>query len=178
MGSLPLDDGARTAPDHRGWCAFVPQQPDATLHPLMTVRSIIREATLIAGVEAPDYDELVGSLGLPTDVLHRRPHQLSGGQRQRVALARLFLRNPELILLDEPLEGLDQVTRRKLHNDILAFTKEKTVLYITHQLEGLELMNRILFMEKGRIVEDGTFSELIAKKGRFYAYCRLTMASV
>ena len=103
---------------------------------------------------------------------------LSGGERQRVALARLFLRNPELILLDEPLEGLDQVTRRKLHNDILAFTKEKTVLYITHQLEGLELMDRILFMEKGRIVEDGTFSELIAKKGRFYAYCRLTMASV
>ena len=103
---------------------------------------------------------------------------LSGGERQRVALARLFLRNPELILLDEPLEGLDQVTRRKLHNDILAFTKEKTVLYITHQLEGLELMDRILFMEKGCIVEDGTFSELIAKKGRFYAYCRLTMASV
>ena len=103
---------------------------------------------------------------------------LSGGERQRVALARLFLRNPELVLLDEPLEGLDQVTRRKLHNDILAFTKEKTVLYITHQLEGLELMDRILFMEKGRIVEDGTFSELIAKKGRFYAYCRLTMASV
>ena len=103
---------------------------------------------------------------------------LSGGERQRVALARLFLRNPELILLDEPLEGLDQVTRRKLHNDILAFTKEKTVLYITHQLEGLELMDRILFMEKGRIVEDGTFSELIAKKGRFSAYCRLTMASV
>ena len=103
---------------------------------------------------------------------------LSGGERQRVALARLFLRNPELILLDEPLEGLDQVTRRKLHNDILAFTKEKTVLYITHQLEGLELMDRILFMEKGRIVEDGTFSELTAKKGRFYAYCRLTMASV
>ena len=103
---------------------------------------------------------------------------LSGGERQRVALARLFLKNPELILLDEPLEGLDQVTRRKLHEDILAFTREKTVLYITHQLEGLELMDRILFMEKGHIVEDGTFSELIAKKGRFYAYCRLTMASV
>ena len=119
-----------------------------------------------------------------SDVVTRLPKGLrtivgsGGGERQRVALARLFLRNPELILLDEPLEGLDQVTRRKLHNDILAFTKEKTVLYITHQLEGLELMDRILFMEKGRIVEDGTFSELIAKKGRFYAYCRLTMASV
>ena len=103
---------------------------------------------------------------------------LSGGERQRVALARLFLRNPEFVLLDEPLEGLDQVTKRKLHNDIITFTKEKTVLYITHQLEGLELMDRIIFMEKGQIVEDGTFAELIALKGRFYEYCRLIMASV
>ena len=103
---------------------------------------------------------------------------LSGGERQRVALARLFLRNPEFVLLDEPLEGLDQVTKRKLHNDIITFTKEKTVLYITHQLEGLELMDRIIFMEKGQIVEDGTFAELIALKGHFYEYCRLTMASV
>ena len=61
---------------------------------------------------------------------------------------------------------------------MMEYVQDKTCLYITHQLEGLELMDRILFMEKGRIVEDGTFSELIAKKGRFYAYCRLTMASV
>ena len=105
-------------------------------------------------------------------------HGLSGGERQRVALARLFLRKPQVVLLDEPLEGLDQVTRKALHRDLMEYVQDKTCLYITHQLEGLELMNRILFMEKGRIVEDGTFSELIAKKGRFYAYCRLTMASV
>ena len=95
-------------------------------------------------------------------------HGLSGGERQRVALARLFLRNPQIVLLDEPLEGLDQVTRKALHRDLMEYVKDKTCLYITHQLEGLEQMDRILFMDKGQIIEDGTYEELIALRGHFY----------
>ncbi|MFQ6917365.1 ATP-binding cassette domain-containing protein, partial [Veillonella rogosae] len=105
-------------------------------------------------------------------------HGLSGGERQRVALARLFLRNPQIILLDEPLEGLDQVTRKALHRDLMHYVEGKTCLYITHQLEGLEQMDRILFMDKGEIVEDGTYEELIALRGHFYEYCYLSMASI
>ena len=105
-------------------------------------------------------------------------HGLSGGERQRVALARLFLRNPQIILLDEPLEGLDQVTRKALHRDLMHYVEGKTCLYITHQLEGLEQMDRILFMDKGEIVEDGTYEELIASGGHFYEYCYLSMASI
>ena len=105
-------------------------------------------------------------------------HGLSGGERQRVALARLFLRNPQIVLLDEPLEGLDQVTRKALHRDLMHYVEGKTCLYITHQLEGLEQMDRILFMDKGRIVEDGTYEELIASGGHFYEYCYLSMASI
>lgn len=105
-------------------------------------------------------------------------HGLSGGERQRVALARLFLRNPQIVLLDEPLEGLDQVTRKALHRDLMHYVEGKTCLYITHQLEGLEQMDRILFMDKGRIVEDGTYEELIALRGHFYEYCYLSMASI
>ena len=105
-------------------------------------------------------------------------HGLSGGERQRVALARLFLRNPQIVLLDEPLEGLDQVTRKALHRDLMEYVKDKTCLYITHQLEGLEQMDRILFMDKGQIVEDGTYEELIALRGHFYEYCYLSMASI
>ena len=105
-------------------------------------------------------------------------HGLSGGERQRVALARLFLRKPQVVLLDEPLEGLDQVTRKALHRDLMDYVKDKTCLYITHQLEGLEQMDRILFMDKGQIIEDGTYEELIALRGRFYEYCYLSMASI
>ena len=105
-------------------------------------------------------------------------HGLSGGERQRVALARLFLRNPQIVLLDEPLEGLDQVTRKALHRDLMEYVKDKTCLYITHQLEGLEQMDRILFMDKGQIIEDGTYEELIALRGHFYEYCYLSMASI
>ena len=105
-------------------------------------------------------------------------HGLSGGERQRVALARLFLRNPQIVLLDEPLEGLDQVTRKALHRDLMEYVQDKTCLYITHQLEGLEHMDRILFMDKGQIIEDGTYEELIALRGHFYEYCYLSMASI
>ena len=105
-------------------------------------------------------------------------HGLSGGERQRVALARLFLRNPQIVLLDEPLEGLDQVTRKALHRDLMEYVKDKICLYITHQLEGLEQMDRILFMDKGQIIEDGTYEELIALRGHFYEYCYLSMASI
>lgn len=113
-------------------------------------------------------DTLVGSGGLG----------LSGGERQRLALARLSLRQSPILLLDEPLEGLDQVTRRALQQDLFRLMEGKTCLYITHQLEGLEHMDRIIFMENGHIVEDGSFQELMNKGGHFYRYCALSMARI
>lgn len=103
---------------------------------------------------------------------------LSGGERQRVALARLFLRDSDIILLDEPFEGLDQVTRYQLQREMLGFVENKTALYITHQLEGLDRVDRLIFMDHGRIIESGTYDELMALGGSFYKYSELSMARI
>lgn len=103
---------------------------------------------------------------------------VSGGQRQRIALARLWLRNSPILLLDEPLEGLDQLVRQDLQNSLYTLMQDKTVIYITHHLGGLEEMDRILFLENGQVVEDGSYDELMAKQGAFYAYRKLSMETV
>ena len=103
---------------------------------------------------------------------------LSGGQRQRLGMARLYLRDAEVLLLDEPLEGLDQVTRHLVQEQLHTLFQGKTVLYITHHIEQLHEMDRILFLEQGRIIESGTYESLLALQGRFYEYHRLSMERI
>ena len=103
---------------------------------------------------------------------------LSGGQQQRLGMARLYLRDAEVLLLDEPLEGLDQVTRHLVQDQLRRLFEGKTVLYITHHIEQLHEMDRILFLEQGRIVESGTYENLLAQQGRFYEYHRLSMERI
>lgn len=103
---------------------------------------------------------------------------LSGGQRQRLGMARLYLCDAEILLLDEPLEGLDQVTRHLVQDQLSTLFQGKTVLYITHHIEQLHEMDRILFLERGRIVESGTYENLLALQGRFYEYHRLSMERI
>ena len=103
---------------------------------------------------------------------------LSGGQRQRLGMARLYLRDAEILLLDEPLEGLDQVTRHLVQDQLSTLFQGKTVLYITHHIEQLHEMDRILFLEQGHIVESGTYESLLALQGRFYDYHRLSMERI
>lgn len=103
---------------------------------------------------------------------------VSGGQKQRIALARLWLRNSPILLLDEPLEGLDQVVREEIQSSLHTLMRHKTVICVTHHLGGLEKMDRILFMDHGQIIEDGSYDELMAKRGAFYAYRKLSMESV
>ena len=103
---------------------------------------------------------------------------LSGGQRQRLGMARLYLRDAEILLLDEPLEGLDQVTRHLVQDQVSTLFQGKTVLYITHHIEQLHEMDRILFLEQGHVVESGTYESLLALQGRFYEYHRLSMERI
>ncbi len=92
---------------------------------------------------------------------------VSGGQARRLALARAFLRDAPIWVLDEPTEGLDRVTEHLILQTLFEVTRAKTVLVITHRLVGLERLDGILIMENGRIVERGRHEELLQGPTRY-----------
>jgi osmoprotectant transport system ATP-binding protein len=99
--------------------------------------------------------QLLGLVGLSSDLSTRYPHQLSGGQRQRVGVARALAADPEILLMDEPFGALDPLTRDELQGEFLSLQKtlHKTVVLVTHDLrEALRLGTRIALMEAGKLV--------------------------
>ena len=103
--------------------------------------------------------------GLRID-LHRRPAELSGGERQRVALARALVREPRIVLLDEPLSNLDAQLRTALRADLKQFQRRigRTFLYVTHdQVEALTLADRLAVMRAGKIEQLGTPAEVYGR---------------
>jgi ATP-binding cassette subfamily C protein CydC len=92
---------------------------------------------------------------------------VSGGQARRLALARAILRDAPIWVLDEPTEGLDRATERRIMETLFEVTSGRTVLFITHRLVGLDRLERILLMEDGRIVEQGTHAELLQGRTRY-----------
>lgn len=105
------------------------------------------------------YDAYVGERGV----------KLSGGQRQRVAIARAILKEAPILILDEATSALDSESEHAIQEALESVMEGKTVIAIAHRLSTLRQMDRILVMERGVIIEDGTHSELIAKTGGHYA---------
>lgn len=101
-------------------------------------------------------------LGYQTKV-GERGTRLSGGQRQRIALARIFLRNPAIVVLDEPTSALDLETESRLQEDLDLLCAGRTTLIVAHRLSTLRAVDRILVFSHGKIVEDGTPTDLAAK---------------
>jgi ATP-binding cassette subfamily C protein CydC len=94
--------------------------------------------------------------------------KLSGGERQRLAIARALLKDSSFIILDEPTAGLDMVTEKRVVEGICKEIANKGLLVITHRLVGMNMMDEILVMDKGTIVESGTEAQLISRKGLYY----------
>ncbi|WP_213991959.1 cysteine/glutathione ABC transporter ATP-binding protein/permease CydC [Sodalis sp. dw_96] len=96
--------------------------------------------------------------------------QLSGGEQRRLGIARALLHDAPLLLLDEPTEGLDAATERHILALLQQLGRQKTLILITHRLQGLELMDRIYVMNQGNFSERGTHTALMEKRGRYFHY--------
>jgi ATP-binding cassette subfamily B protein len=109
-------------------------------------------------MELPEgYNTLVGERGI----------KLSGGQKQRIAIARAILKNAPILILDEATSSLDSVTEKYIQESLQELMFNKTTIVIAHRLSTLADMDRILVFNNGRIVEDGTATELLSNEGHF-----------
>ncbi|HKX01333.1 MAG TPA: ABC transporter ATP-binding protein [Methylomirabilota bacterium] len=142
---------------------------DIALFPYMTVRQNIGYPLRIAGLPRARIDEKVekvaSTLGL-TDKLAQKPGQLSGGQQQRVAIGRALIREPKVLLMDEPLSALDARLRVEMRTEILRLHREisSTIIYVTHdQVEAMTMSTRVAVMDQGRVLQVAPPRELFAR---------------
>ena len=138
----------------------------------------IRENLLFAKPDASD-DEIKKALqqasadfvwklekGIET-MIGERGLKLSGGEKQRLSIARLFLQNPKILVLDEATSALDNKTEKNIQQSLDALMKGKTAIIIAHRLSTIKNVDKILMIENGKIIESGTYDELVARGGKF-----------
>jgi ABC-type multidrug transport system fused ATPase/permease subunit len=101
------------------------------------------------------------------DRLHQSAFKLSGGQQQRLCVARALATDPELLLLDEPTSALDSETEAAVRETLVRLMRGRTVIAITHRLSTVNQFDRILVMQAGTLVQDGTPAELASRPGPF-----------
>ncbi|WP_416424453.1 ABC transporter ATP-binding protein [Pseudomonas sp. App30] len=177
QGGAVLIDGqdVRQVTQHslHGQIGLIPQEP-GLFH--RTIRENIHYGRLDASHEELDaaihragaqgfigemehgYESLVGERGV----------KLSGGQRQRIAIARVILKDAPILVMDEATSSLDSITERFIQDKLDEIMDDKTVLVVAHRLSTVAHLDRILVLDHGRLVEDGSHEQLLAQRGHYY----------
>jgi ATP-binding cassette subfamily B protein len=131
----------------------------------------IRRAAEMAGISGdieafPDgYDTVVGERGIT----------LSGGQKQRTAIARALLRDPRILILDDALSSVDTMTEERILTHLAGMMRGRTVILISHRVSTVRQADRIVVLEKGRVVEQGTHADLVALGGQYASLAQKQM---
>jgi ABC-type multidrug transport system fused ATPase/permease subunit len=137
--------------------------PDATMDEVAAAARKAHADEFIAGLVDPTgrtgYEAHVGERGV----------KLSGGQRQRVAIARVLLKNAPILVLDEATSALDSEVEAAIQENLYTLMEGKTVIAVAHRLSTIAAMDRLIVMDHGRIVEEGTHASLVRKKSGIYA---------
>lgn len=134
-----------------------------------------REDALWRAVKDADVEEFLPSLpsGIDTPV-GEHGDKLSGGQKQRVSIARALIRNPRILIMDEATSALDNVAEYHVQKAIERLVQERTTFIVAHRLSTIRNADRIVVMEEGKMVEIGTYEELMEKNGKFAELERLS----
>lgn len=160
----------------RSQISLIPQQPElfhrSIRDNIALGRTVGEEELMVVAEKARCLDFIMGLPYRFDTLVGERGVKLSGGERQRIAIARAFLEDAPIVVLDEATSALDSLTERQIQVAVFDLLKNKTAIVIAHRLSTILRMDRIVVLDRGRIIEQGSHKQLLTKQGKYFEMWR------